>query len=185
MTYTQDGVEIEHPARNAIRTVLGLSGLVSLVVGILIIGWPTKVVAVLAGIIAVYAAIAGIVNLAIGIFSRVRGGWSRVGYLALGALFIVAAVVAFANLTAAGAALGALISIMVGIVWVIEGIVAVSLVSKSPSKVWTAVYAVLSVVAGMMLITSPLWGAAMLWLLLGVSLVVLGVVQIVRAVSFR
>lgn len=35
-----------------------------------------------------------------------------------------------------------------------------------------------------MLLTSPLWGAAVLWLLLGVTLLALGVVQVIRAFRF-
>ena len=35
-----------------------------------------------------------------------------------------------------------------------------------------------------MLITSPLWGALLLWTLLGISLVILGIVQIVRGFTF-
>lgn len=43
------------------------------------------------------------------------------------------------------------------------------------------VFVVAGIVAGIVLLLSPLWGAAVLWWLLGISLVVLGIINIVRA----
>lgn len=108
------------------------------------------------------------VNLAIGIFSRRLGGWVRVGYLALGAVFLIAAIVSFSNLGAAAAGLAVLVGVLFGISWIIEGVVGLTMVGDSASKVWP----------------SPLWGAGLLWLWLGVSLLVLGIVQIMRAFRF-
>ncbi|MFT4109895.1 HdeD family acid-resistance protein [Propionicimonas sp.] len=176
--------ELDKSVTNGIRATLGISGLVSLVVGILILAWPGKTAMVVAGIIAVYAAIAGLVNIAIGVFSRKLGTWPRIGYLVLGVIFLVAAVVAFSNLGATAAGLAVLLGIIVGITWIIEGIVGITMIGDAASKVWTIIYSVISIIAGITLLSSPLWGAAFLWLLLGVSLVVLGVVQLVRAFRF-
>lgn len=181
---TIDLSAVEKSAINGIRVSLGIAGAVALVVGILILGWPVKTASFVAGVIAAYAAIAGVVNVAIGIFSRRLGAWPRIGHLALGAVFIVVAVVAFANLQAAAAWLATLIGIIVGIAWVIDGIVGLTMLGDSASKVWTVIYAIVSLIAGVVLITSPVWGAALLWLLIGASLVILGIVQIVRAFTF-
>ncbi|WP_377107110.1 HdeD family acid-resistance protein [Propionicimonas sp. T2.31MG-18] len=169
---------------NAIRAALGVGGLVSLVIGVVILAWPGKTAMVIAGIIAVYAAIAGLVNLGIGLFSRRIGGWPRVGYLVLGAVFLVASAVAFANLGIAAAVLASLVGVLVGVVWIIEGVVGLTLIGDAASKVWTVIFAIISILAGVTLLTSPLWGAAFLWWLLGISLVILGLVQIVRAFRF-
>ncbi|MBK8445458.1 MAG: DUF308 domain-containing protein [Micropruina sp.] len=139
---------------------------------------------VVAGIIAVWALIAGLVNIAIGIFSRKLGTWPRIGYLVLGVAFLIAAAITFGNLGAAAASLGILLGIIVGISWIIEGVVALTLLGDATSKIWTILYAVLSIIAGIIVLFSPLWGAALLWLLLGVSMVILGVVQLVRAFRF-
>lgn len=175
---------VEKSVINTVRAAIGVSGAVSLVVGLLILVWPVKTAVVVAGIIAVYAVIAGIVNLAIGVFSRRLGGWARVGYLVLGAVFLIAAIVSFSNLGAAAAGLAVLVGVLFGISWIIEGVVGLTMVGDSASKVWTIVYAIIGVVAGILLLMSPLWGAALLWLWLGVSLLVLGIVQIVRAIRF-
>lgn len=176
--------ELDQWVDNGVRTALGAAGLVSLVVGVLILAWPVKTAVVVAGIIAVYAAIAGLVNLSIGFFTRKVGGWRRTGYLALGAAFLVVAALALTNLGTAAAGLATLLGVLVGIAWIIEGIVGLTLIRDASSKVWTVIFAIVSIVAGIALLTSPLWGTALLWLLLGISLVVLGLVQIVRALRF-
>lgn len=182
--YELDLANVEKSVINTVRAAIGASGVVSLLVGLLILVWPVKTAVVVAGIIAVYAVIAGLVNLAIGIFSRTLGGWARVGYLVLGAVFLIAAVVSFANLGAAAAGLAVLVGVLVGISWIIEGVVGLAMVGDSASKVWTIIYALVSIVGGIVLLTSPLWGAAVLWVLLGVTLLALGIVQIIRAFRF-
>ncbi len=176
--------DLDRSMANTIRIALGVGGLLMLVIGILVLAWPGKTAVVVAGFIAVYAAIAGLVNLAIGAFTRKIGAWPRVGYIVLGVLFLVAAVIMFGNLGAAAAGLATLLAIVTGIVWIIEGIVGLSLLGDSASKLWTIIYAVLSIIAGIVLLTSPLWGALVLWMLLGISLVILGVIQIVRGFTF-
>jgi uncharacterized membrane protein HdeD (DUF308 family) len=182
--FEHDLTEVDKSVTNSIRAALGISGLVSLVIGIVILVWPLKTAIVIAGFIAAYAAIAGLVNIAIGIFSRKLGGWPRVGYLVLGAVFLVSAVVAFANLSATAAGLAVLLGIIVGISWIVEGIVGITMIGDATSKVWTIIYAIISVVAGVAMLTSPLWAAAFLFWLLGISLVVMGVIQLVRAFRF-
>ena len=175
---------VEKSVINSVRAAIGVSSAVSLAIGLLILVWPVKTAVVVAGIIAVYALIAGVVNLAVGVFSRKLGGWARFGFLAIGAVFLIAAVVSFSNLGAAAEGLAVLIGVLVGISWIVEGIVGLTLVGDSASKVWSVVYALVSIVGGIVLLTSPLWGAALLWLWLGLSLVVLGIVQLVRAFRF-
>ncbi len=175
---------VERAVINKIRTTLGVSGLLTLFIGILILAWPVKSAAVVAGIVAIYAVIAGLINLAIALFSRRVGTWPRVGYAVLGAAFILSGIVMFLNLKTAAASLAILVGILVGVVWIVEGIVGLTMVRDAASKVWAIIFAIVSVIAGVTLISSPLWGAALLWLFLGVSLVVLGIVQIIRAFRF-
>jgi uncharacterized membrane protein HdeD (DUF308 family) len=172
-------------AVNGIRTALGVGGVVALIVGILILVWPGKTAAVVTIILAIYAIVAGLVYAGLGIFSRTRGGWSRVGHIVLGILFIIAGILMFTNLGLATATLALFLGILVGIMWIIEGIVSLSTLSSSASKGWTVFFAIISIIAGIMLLFSPLWGAAVLWWLLGIALVVLGIIQIVRAFTFK
>ncbi|MFX8354980.1 hypothetical protein ABTL90_19795, partial [Acinetobacter baumannii] len=66
-------------------------------------------------IIAIYAIVSGLVYLGLGIFSKVRGLWSRIGHILLGIVFIAAGIVAFSNLTSATIFLAVFVGVFVGI----------------------------------------------------------------------
>lgn len=167
----------------SIRTTLAISGALALIAGLVLLIWPIKSAVIVTAIFASYLVVAGLVYIGLGIFAAGRGGWSRVGHIVLGLLYIVAGVVAFANLAAAAATLALVVVIFIGISWIVDGVVALSLLGHDGSKVWTVLYAVLSIVAGVFVLFSPLIAGFTFWLLLGVSLVVLGIVQIVRAIT--
>ena len=175
---------LEKAATNGIRTALGLGGVLSVILGILIVVWPGKTAMVVTAIIAIYAIIAGLVYAGLGIFSKDRGGWSRIGHIVLGVLFVIAGIIAFMNLGATTAWLAVFLGILVGIMWIVEGVVALSTLGDAPSKGWTIFFAIMSIIAGVVLLFSPLWGAIVLWWLLGISAIVLGIIQIFRAFSF-
>ena len=71
-----------------------------------------------------------------------------------------------------------------GITWIAEAVISLTTVGDSPSKTWTIIYAVISFIAGLSMLFSPLGGVAILWIFLGVSLVVMGIAQLVRAFRF-
>jgi uncharacterized membrane protein HdeD (DUF308 family) len=177
-------VPVEKAAVNGIRTALGLSGAIALIVGILILVWPGRTAIVLTAIIAVYAIVGGLVYAGLGIFSKTMGGWARVGHIVLGVIYVIAGIVAFFNLGMTTAWLALFLGILVGIMWIVEGVVALTTLSGTASKGWTIFFAILSIVAGIILLLSPFY-IAILWLLLGISLIVLGIIQIVRAFSFK
>lgn len=185
VTYFEtDPKDLDKSTANSLRAALGIGGLLSLVIGLVILIWPDKSAMFLAGLIALYAGIAGLVNLGVGIFSRKLGGWPRVGHLVLGVIFLVAAGLAFGNLNTAAQVLFGLLGIIVGVVWIIQGVVGFTMVGDAASKAWTIIMSILSILAGLVLVTSPLWGIAILAWLLAFSLVILGIVQIVRAFRF-
>lgn len=170
------------PLFTSIRVTLAVSGVLALLAGIVLLVWPLKSAVVITMIIAIYLVVAGLVYIGLGIFSARKGGWARVGHIVLGLLYIVAGVIAFVNPVAATATLALITVIFIGVSWIVDGVVALTLLHSDGSKVWTVVYAILSIVAGLLVIFSPLLAAVALWWVLGVSLVVLGIVQIVRAI---
>ncbi len=172
-------------AVDALRTAIGVGGIVALVVGVLILVWPGKTAVVVTAIVGVYLIVVGLGYVGSAIFGTARSGWGRLGHLLLGVLYVVAGVLALVDLAAATVSLAVFLAILVGIMWVFEGFVALTTVSFTRSRVWTVLFALLSIVAGVLLFLSPLWAAVTLWWLLGISLVVLGVTQIVRALTWR
>lgn len=167
----------------SIRITLAVSGAVALIAGIVLLVWPLKTAVLVTGIIAAYLIIAGLVYIGLGIFSGKKGGWARAGHIVLGLLYVVAGVIAFLNLTAATVTLALVTAIFLGISWIVDGVVALTLLNKDGSKAWTIIYAILSIAAGIIVLFSPLLAAVALWWVLGITLVVLGVIQIVRAIT--
>lgn len=169
---------------NGIRTTLGLAGLLTLVAGILILVWPGQTAVVVTWILAIYIIAAGLVYAGLGIFSKTKGGWARVGHIALGLLFVITGIITFSNLTATTVWLAVFVSVFIGISWIVEGIVSLSTLGDAKSKAWTVFFAIVSVIAGLYLLFSPLWGAVVLWWLLGIMLIAMGVLNLVRAFTF-
>ncbi|MEZ3160178.1 DUF308 domain-containing protein [Microbacterium sp. BWT-B31] len=176
--------EAEKSAVNGIRTAIGIGGTLALIAGILVLVWPDKAAAVLTVILAIYAIAAGLVYAGLGIFTRHKGGWARVGHILLGLVFILAGVIALFNLTVTTAWLAVIVAIFVGIAWIVEGVVSLSTLGQSASKGWTVFFAIVSLIAGIWLVFTPLLGALALWWILGIALVAIGIVNIVRAFTF-
>lgn len=176
---------LESKAVSTIRTALGIEGVLAVIAGVLILVWPGQTAAVVTGILAFYAIAAGIVLAGLGVFSGTKGGWSRIGFIVLGILLIIAGVIAFGNLTATKLLLATFVAVFIGVTWIIEGVVSFALIGGSASKIWTALFAVISIVAGVYLLASPLWGGIVLWWLLGILMILSGVMNILRAITLR
>lgn len=176
---------VETSAVNGIRVALGIGGVLAVIAGILIILQPAQTAAVVTWILAIYAVAAGLVYAGLGIFARAKGGWARVGHIVLGILLIAAGIVAFANLATTTALLAVFVAVFIGIAWIVEGIVSLFSLGGSTGKIWTIIFAAISIIAGFYLLLSPLWGAVVLWWVLGIFLAAMGLVQIVRAFTFK
>jgi uncharacterized membrane protein HdeD (DUF308 family) len=178
-----DAVSEAKSAFTSLRVALAVSGVIALVLGILLLVWPGKSAGVLTWILALYLVIAGLVYVGLGIFSATKGGWARVGHVLLGILYVVAGVVAFANIAAATAFIAVIVVIFIGISWIIDGIVSLTLIAQAASKGWTIAYAIISIIGGVLVILSPLFTALVIWWILGIALIAIGILQIVRAIT--
>lgn len=167
----------------SLRVFLAVSGVIALIAGIVMLVWPIKTAFVLTGIVAAYLIVAGIVYIGLGVFSAGKSGWARLGHILLGLLYIVAGVIAFANIQSAAVAFALVTVIFIGVSWVLDGVVSLTLMGQDGSKTWTLLYALLSIVAGIAVISLGVAAVPFFWLFLAISLVVLGVAQIVRAIT--
>ncbi|QTX04771.1 HdeD family acid-resistance protein [Agromyces archimandritae] len=182
--FTLDSRGLAKSTINSIRVGLGLSGAAALIFGILISFWPRESAQVIVILLGIYFIIAGIAYVGIGIFAKGIGGGARALDIILGILFVIAGVIVFMDPRASALVLGIFLGVFIGILWIVEGIVALVQSGDSGSKGWTIFFGILSLIAGIILLFSPLWGAVVLFLVAGISLIVLGIVQIVRAFTF-
>ncbi|WP_295123213.1 HdeD family acid-resistance protein [uncultured Leifsonia sp.] len=183
-SFSLNGRDLTPAVINSVRVALGISGAVALIIGIIIVFWPKTAAVGLTVLIAISLLVSGIAYLGIGIFAKGIGGGARALDIVFGVLLVIAAIVAFANLAGTTAFLAVFIGILVGIAWIVEGAVALAQLGDSPSRGWSIFFGILSIIAGIVLLFSPLWGIVVLFILAGISLIVLGIVQIVRAITF-
>jgi uncharacterized membrane protein HdeD (DUF308 family) len=135
-------------------------------------------------LLGIYFIVAGLAYAGLGLFSKGISGGARALDVILGVLFVVAGIMALANAQATAVALAVFLGILVGVLWIIEGAVTLAQAGDTPSRGWAIFLGILSIVAGVTLLFSPLWGAIVLFIFAGVSLIVLGLMQIVRAFTF-
>ncbi|GAA3868935.1 hypothetical protein GCM10022381_10330 [Leifsonia kafniensis] len=182
--FSLDAAELTKSAVTSIRVALGVGGAVALIIGLLITFQPQAAAATIAILLGVYFIFAGLMYLGIGIFSRGISGGARTLDIFVGVLFLIGAGLAFANLSGTVAFLAVFLGIMIGILWIVEGVATLAQLGDTPSKGWAVFFAIISIVAGIALLFAPVWGAQLLFLLTGIALIVLGIVQIIRAFTF-
>lgn len=182
--FSLDAKDLTKSAVNTVRATLGISGAVALIFGLLITFWPKDSAIVITVLFGIYFIIAGLAYLGLGIFSKGISGGARALDIIVGVLFVIGGVIVLANPSESAVILGLFLGVFVGILWIVEGVVALVQSGDASSKGWAIFFGILSLVAGIVLLFSPLWGAVVLFIFAGVSLIVLGIVQIVRAFTF-
>lgn len=182
--YSFTSGDLTKSAVNGIRIALGVGGVVTLLIGLLITFQPQAAAATIAILLGIYFIVAGLVYVGIGIFARGISGGARALDIILGVLFLIGAGLAFGNLSGTVEFLAVFLGIAIGILWIIEGVATLVQLGDAPSKTWAVILAIVSIIAGIALLFAPLWGAQLLFLLTGIALIVIGVVQIVRAFTF-
>ncbi|MFE5671586.1 HdeD family acid-resistance protein [Agromyces sp. NPDC056523] len=182
--FSFDSAELTKSAVNTIRVALGVTGVLALLAGIFITFWPDKAAIFLTVMLGIYFVIAGLAYVGLGIFSRGISGGARALDIILGILFVVGGVLMLTSPSDSAMVIGIFLGVLIGILWIIEGAVALAQSGSSSSRGWSIFFGILSILAGIVLLFSPLWGVAILFWIVGIALIVLGIVQIVRAFTF-
>lgn len=167
------------PALKWLKGALWIRAILSIVLGILILVWPDKTLEVVAVLFGLYFFIVGIVRIVVGLAGRTLSPGVRILDVVLGLLLVVAGVFAIKNPLATLVALG----IIVGISWIIEGVIAVSETANDSSKWFGTVLGVLSAVAGVIILFAPLDSLVILTIIGGITLLVTGVFQVITAIT--
>jgi uncharacterized membrane protein HdeD (DUF308 family) len=171
-------------AINGIRLAFGIGGIVALILWIILLVWPAKTLGVVAIFLGIFFLVAGVIRLAMGIFSKGISGGMRTLDILLGVLLIVAGVIALKNVAATTAALLILIVAVIGVGWIIEGVLAIVESRGAPSSGWAITSGVISIIAGIVVLVIPGWSAVWLILMAGIVLIIVGILGIVRAFTF-
>lgn len=169
---------------NAVRAAFGLVGILGLALGIALLVWPGKTVAVVAGIAGIYFIFAGIARLALSIFSSGLSAGHRILGLILGLIILLAGIVVLRNLATATTVLVTIAVIVMGFAWIVDGIMAIVESGKSSSRGLAITFGVFAILAGIVVLVFPMGTALAFAILIGITLAILGVLGIVRAFTF-
>ncbi|WP_270189138.1 HdeD family acid-resistance protein [Bifidobacterium pseudocatenulatum] len=171
-------------AKNAIRGTYAVLGIAAVILGLALLIWPGATLKVAAIALGAYFVVSGVVRIVTAIVELgLPGGW-RVLDILIGLMLSVGGVVMLKNAALSGATLAVLITMVVGLGWMLEGVMALVESWRMPSSAWAVIYALLSIVAGFIVLFSPISSTTWLILFGGCALVAIGIVAIVRAFTF-
>ncbi|MBW3083152.1 HdeD family acid-resistance protein [Bifidobacterium phasiani] len=175
---------LPQPAKKAIRGLYGIIGVVAVVLGLALLFWPGRTLAVAAVLLGVYFVVSGVIRVVSAIVEvGLPAGW-RVLDVFVGILLAIGGVAVVKNASLSGTTLLVMVTMVVGIGWIMEGVMALLESWKLPKSGWAIAYAVISVIAGLIVLFSPLSSAFWLMVVAGVALIVMGVSAVVRAFTF-
>ena len=156
------------------------TGVVTLILGIIVAfkpGGSLNVVAVLLGVLALISGIFQLVR----VFDRAEP--HRVWLGISGFVFVVVGVVLIRHLHLTVA----LIGLLVGITWIVQGVAALiaAFSGAREGAVWWGVFGAISLIAGIVVTANPSTSITVLAALLGIWFIVMGVFEIIGAFLMR
>ena len=161
------------------------SGVLTIVLGAMMLAWPGPSILVASTMFGVYLLVSGFAELFLA-FTLPRSAATRVLLFLTGALSVVLAILSFRHFGEFYAIL--LLSLWIGIGFILLGVSenAVALSERDlPGRGWYVVLGIMSMIAGGIVLVWPFDSIVVLTLVSGVSLVILGVIQIVQAFQIR
>ncbi|MFR9794579.1 HdeD family acid-resistance protein [Streptomyces sp. MS06] len=172
-----------HALSRAAWQVVLLTGVASLVLGVLVLAWPGASLLVAGILFGLYLVISGVFQL-VAAFGTHRSTGLRVLAFVSGALSVLLGLFCFRGPMQSILLLG----LWIGIGWLIRGITQTLAAASDPgmpARGWQIFLGVLTFVAGIVLIDSPVESVTVLTLLGGIWLIVVGAVEVITAISIR
>ncbi|MFE6892469.1 HdeD family acid-resistance protein [Streptomyces sp. NPDC057694] len=169
-------------AQNAWQAVL-LMGVASLVLGVLVLVWPGASLWAAGVLFGIYLVVSGVFQLVSAFGSHVTTGLRIVAFIS-GAVSVLLGLFCFRGAMQSTL----LLALWIGIGWLFRGItqtVAAASDRTVPARGWQIFLGVVTALAGIVLIDSPFESVAVLTLVGGLWLLVVGVVEIVTAFAVR
>jgi uncharacterized membrane protein HdeD (DUF308 family) len=156
-------------------------GVLTLIIGLVVSFHPT-------GSLNVVAVLLGILMILSGIFHLIRMFDSkevhRVWLGIAGLMFIVVGVVLIRHLDLSRAAIG----LVIGITWIVQGLTALIggiAGDVREGRAWWITFGVISVIAGLVVVSAPASSLNVLAVLLGIWFVIMGIFEIIAALMLR
>lgn len=173
-----DSQENARETVKAIQTSLIIGAILSAIVGAILLAWTGAALFIVAMVLGIYFLVRGIVRLVSGIFAPGLTAGGRTLSIILGILLVVVGIFVLKN---PGDSL-ALLGILIGLSWIIDGIATLVESSQAVSRGFAIVAGILGIIAGIVVLFVPLESVAVLTMIAGLFLVVIAVAQIIGAI---
>jgi uncharacterized membrane protein HdeD (DUF308 family) len=173
---------LERIARRGWLWLLGL-GIVAVIVGIVVLIWPSQTVRVVGVLFGIYLLISGIMEIALAFAPGLRGGARFIGVL-VGALSILLGLISFRGALESTL----LLALWIGFAWLLTGItraVAAGSTPYLPYRGWQIFGGIVLAIGGVVIIVAPLESVFALAVLSGIWLIIIEGWQIVEAFILR
>ena len=162
--------------------LLLFGGVISLVVGIIVISWPDKTVIVVAVLFAIYLIISGIFEIVRSFASGLTGG-TRALLLITGVLSVILGI--FAIRSAADNAVN-LLGIFVGIAVLFRGFASLFMgFDSKEGRGWNIFFGIIMLVGGVVILVQPALALTTLAWVVGIWLVLIGIYEIIASFVVR
>ncbi|MFF7970374.1 DUF308 domain-containing protein [Streptomyces sp. NPDC007905] len=172
-----------HALSRAAWQVVLVTGIASLILGVVVLIWPGPSLLVAGVLFGVYLVVSGVFQLAAAFGTHLRTSLRVLAFIS-GALSILLGLFCFRGPMQSIL----LLALWIGIGWLIRGItqtLAAVSDSRMPARGWQIFLGVVTFIAGIVLIDAPFQSVAVLTLVGGWWLVIVGVVEIVTAFRVR
>ena len=164
------------------RWGFGIAGLVAIAMGIFVLVWPNEMVKIAALLVGIYAVLSGLIYIFTAIRAKELKSLARITRVVAGIAFITAGIVMLSFLSASAVVLANVLGVILGILWMVEGVSALMLLrGRVEQNALATAYAIVALVIGVLLLLTPVWGTAFLRWMIGFGLVLLGIAQVYRA----
>jgi uncharacterized membrane protein HdeD (DUF308 family) len=162
-----------------------LTGVASVILGVLVLVWPGKSIVVAAILLGIFLLVSGTAQVVFAFSLHVSAG-SRVLLFLSGAASLVLAVLAFRHFGQGYAIL--LLAIWIGVGFIFRGVATTtSAISEPgvPGRGWNIFFGVIMIIAGIVVLASPLDSLVTLTLVVGIWLIIIGVMEIISGFQMR
>jgi uncharacterized membrane protein HdeD (DUF308 family) len=169
-------------ARQAWQAVL-FAGLASAVLGIIVLAWPHATLTVVGVVFGLYLLVVGIMQL-VAAFGTHTDTSTRVLAFISGGLSVLLGLFCFRGRLESII----LLALWIGIGWLFRGIATTAAAASDPfmpARGWQIFLGVLSILAGIVLISSPFSSILVLTVVAGIWLLVVGITEVVTALGIR
>ena len=171
---------------NKLRRAIGFDGLISTIIGALIVFLPNRSARAAAGMIGAVLIAVGLFKL-LAVFKRdAENGMARLGSLIVSIIYLVAGIFIFIDMQSAAISLILVVGILTGMTWLIEGFIQITIINKiSTNKTWSIISALISILGGLSLLFSPVLGGLIVWTFFGMALLVIGIFKLIQYFTLK